>query len=186
MTLPPGFIRSAPKLRKLLRFYETQNCPDNPILLDKLVRSLKIKVREIPFEEKHLHGVSFTDKKMGEKRIILLREGDSHFQLRKSLAHELFHILIHPGGIKYYSNDKFQFKIEEREADYGGAFLTLAPQQIEPLILNEATSLELAVNYGLPTDYIEKRAEIYLFFKEYRELNSRIEKIYGPRNLKRR
>ncbi len=181
MALPQGFIKSVPRLRKLLRFYKTQTFPDSPIILDDLAFSLKIKVRKVSFDEKHLHGVSFAGKAKGKKRIILLKKGDSHYRSRKALAHELYHILEHPGGITYYSNDKFKFKVEEREADYGGAFLSLAPQQIEPLILNEATSLELAVNYGIPTDYIEKRAEIYLYFKEYQDLNSRIERLFNSK-----
>ncbi len=179
MGIPPGFIRSVPRLRRLIRFYGLHRSHNDPVRLNKLVKGLRIKVKQVPFEERHLHGISLTESKFKRNKIILLKRGDSFYQQRKALAHELYHILEHPGGIKYFSNAKFQFKVEEREADYGGAFLYLAPQQVEPFILNDATSLELALSFGITKDFVEKRAEIYLFLKEYQDLNPRIERLFN-------
>ncbi len=165
--LPANFVKSIPRIRKLISYYGLHNDVGTPVDIDGLLATLKIDVKTEPFEDFFLEGFSTRGKYGSGKSRIHINQDKSLIVQRRVKAHELHHILEHSKELPLFSHIGHENKILEREANYSAAFYLIPTYCIN---LNNGGSIvhqELAKNMQVPVDLVLKRYEIYLQLKEH-------------------
>lgn len=165
MGLPANFIKSIPRIRKIIRYTGAHDTL--PVDIDSILTRLIIPVKVEPFEDLWIEGYSTGSLKYGPGRCIYVNESKPEEIKRRVKAHELHHIIEHSKELPLFSHTGHESKILEREANYAAAYYLIPTKCINLSKEWGVTFQELAERMVVPVDLVFKRYEIYTQLNEH-------------------
>jgi Zn-dependent peptidase ImmA (M78 family) len=168
MGLPANFVKSIPRISRVIRYTEAHRDIRYPVDIDRIIKDLIIEIEVKPFEEDVTDGYCIPGNSQGVGRKIFINANKPVEVRRKAKAHELHHILEHGKFLPLYSHVDQVDKILEREANYAAAFYLVPARCIKLAGEWGVNHQELAERMDVPLDLVMKRYEIYLELKEHK------------------
>jgi Zn-dependent peptidase ImmA (M78 family) len=165
--LPVNFVRSVPRIRRIISNYEAHKNIGFPVDIDRFIADLKIDVKEEPFEDFFLEGYSAHGLAPRSRPRIYINRDKPETIRRKTKAHELHHTLFHPKELPLFSHIGQINKILEREANYAASYYLIPTYCINLAKEWGITYQELAKSMEVPIELVFKRYEIYTELKEH-------------------
>jgi hypothetical protein len=167
MGLPANFIKSIPRIRKIIRYTDAHDTIGLPVDIDDILKKLTIPVTYEPFEDFWIEGYSTGSTGYGSGRHIYVNANKPETIKRKVKAHELHHILEHGKELPLLSHIGHENKILEKEANYSAAYYLIPTKCISLSKEWGITYQELAERMVVPVDLVFKRYEIYTQLNEH-------------------